>query len=273
MMPEKFDVEYFKNQLRTTWLGSEFIYLSKVDSTSTYLKRIPSPDLVHGSVVITDHQMKGRGQYERKWEAEPGRNLTFTIGLRPPSAERLTLLTLACGYAIALVLEEYIPGEVSIKWPNDLYIGDKKIGGLLTECTFFGSKPDRVLIGIGLNTGQNHFSDDVKEKAISLADIADRAFSREQLLCRFLEKTELFYQQWHKHNTELQKQISQKMIGYGEWVRVRINGELRDEKYKFLGVNEKGELLLLNRELDVNTFSYEQIRIITARQGVPEPNR
>lgn len=267
-MSKKFDVDRFRHILRTSWLGCEFIYLEKTDSTNSYLKEFPSSELVHGTVVLADHQLKGRGQYERKWEAEPYKNLTFTVALRPNTSERLNLLSIAVAYSITITLEEYIKSKVCLKWPNDILVDGKKLGGLLTECTFNGSRTDRVLIGFGLNVAQNHFSNGVKETAVSFNDVSDISVSREELLNQILLGIENVYHRWHKQDETLKKDISNKLLGYGEWVEVSINGVIPNQKFKFIGINSKGELMMLNEQLDVNTFTYEQVRIITGNQGV-----
>lgn len=269
-MPSTFNVELLKNKLHTSWLGSEFLYIDRVESTSSYLKKVPSSELVHGTVLITDNQTKGRGQYNRKWSAEPGKNLTFTIAFRPAAADRLTLLTLTCANAVTTVLQDLLEQSVRIKWPNDIFIHGKKVGGVLTECCFNGKKLDRVLIGIGLNVDQTFTDSELKMKAASITSFTNKAISREELLSKLLEAIELGYKNWHKFDNELQKAISQKMIGYGEWVSLQINNKIESQKYKFLGVNQKGELTALNEQLDVKTFSYEQIRIIPDRTKVSE---
>lgn len=269
-MSAKFDVEHFNHTLQTSWLGHEFIYLEKTDSTNSYLKSIPSHELTHGTVALADHQMKGRGQYERTWEAEPFKNLTFTIAFCPKVSDRLNLLSLAVAYSITRVLGEYVNKQVWLKWPNDILITGKKVGGLLTECIFNGSNPDRVLIGFGLNVGQTQFSNGIEKKATSLHQLLNRSISREELLNKILLGIEHAYQRWHKHDENLKRDISKKIVGYGEWVKVNINGVVPNQKFKFIGVNSNGELLMLNEQLDVNKFVYEQVRIITGRQGVSE---
>ena len=193
-MSAKFDVDLFKHQLQTSWLGREFIYLEKTDSTNTYLKNVPSPELTNGTVVLADHQVKGRGQYERTWEADPFKNLTFTIAFRPNVSDRLNLLSLAVAYSITRALSGYVNEKVCLKWPNDILIDGKKVGGLLTECTFNGSNPDRVLIGFGLNVGQTQFSSGIKKKATSLNQLSNRPISREELLNKLLLGIEHAYQ-------------------------------------------------------------------------------
>jgi BirA family biotin operon repressor/biotin-[acetyl-CoA-carboxylase] ligase len=269
-MSAKFDVDLFNHQLQTTWLGHEFIYLEKTDSTNTYLKNVPSPELTHGTVALADHQLKGRGQYERTWEAEPFKNLTFTVAFRPKVSERLNLLSLAVAHSITRVLSEYVEKRVMLKWPNDILIDGLKVGGLLTECTFNGSNPDRVLIGFGLNIGQTQFSNGIKNKATSLNQLTTSPINREELLNELLLGIEHAYQRWHKHDEILKRDISKQIIGYGEWVEVSINGVVPNQKFKFIGVNSNGELLMLNEQLDVNKFIYEQVRIITGGQGISE---
>lgn len=269
-MNRSFDEISFKNLLHTNWLGSEFIYLEKTDSTNTYLKNIPAPELVHGAVLLTDDQTSGRGQYQKRWLAAPGQNLTFTMAFKPVSAERLTLLTLACTYAIAETLKEYTSEPIFLKWPNDIYIGNRKVAGILTECTFLGSRPERVLIGVGLNVNQQEFAPEIEEKAVSLVQVAERTISREKILADSLHSIERIYRLWHTQNPELHKLISRSLIGYGKWVSLTIDGKQSDERFKFLGVNEKGELLVLNEQLEVHTYSHEQIRIIPGNESVPE---
>lgn len=269
-MSAKFDVERFNHKLQTSWLGHEFIYLEKTDSTNSYLKNIPSQELTHGTVTLADHQVKGRGQYERRWEAEPFKNLTFTIAFRPKKSDRLNLLSLAVAYSITRVVDEYVGDSVCLKWPNDILINGKKLGGLLTECTFNGSKPDRVLIGVGLNVGQTQFSNGIRKKATSLNRETNRLISREDLLNKILLSIENVYQRWHKQDETLKQDISRNILGYGEWVEIDINGVIPNQKFKFIGVNSNGELLMLNEQLDVNKFIHEQVRIINGRHGVPK---
>lgn len=270
-MSAKFNVDHFNHKLRTSWLGHDFIYLEKTDSTNSYLKNMPSHELTHGAVAFADHQVKGRGQYERTWEAEPFKNLTFTIAFRPKVSDRLNLLSLAVAYSIAKVVDGYVDQSVHLKWPNDILIDDKKVGGVLTECTFNGSKPDRVLIGLGLNIGQTEFSSDVENQATSLNKITGSSIEREDLLNKLLLSIENIYQRWHKHDENLKRDISQNLVGYGEWVEISINGIVPNQKFKFIGVNSNGELLMLNEQLDVNKFVHEQVRIITSHQRVQEP--
>jgi BirA family biotin operon repressor/biotin-[acetyl-CoA-carboxylase] ligase len=267
-MPELFDTDRFHHDLRTTWLGREFIYIEETHSTNSYLKAKPSRELIHGTVALTDHQTRGRGQYERSWESEQGKNLTFTIAFRPKEASRLNLLSLASAYATARALELHLDKGVSLKWPNDLMVAGKKVGGLLTESVFSGERPERILIGIGLNVNQEQFPKKLCPKATSMQILAGKACPREKMLCDILVEMEQVYHAWEREVPGLQQEVCKKMIGYGDWVYLSINGEVLDKMFKFIGIGKRGELLMLNEQLDVNTFRYEQVRIITSHQRV-----
>lgn len=267
-MNEPFDSDLFEKTLQTNWIGREFIYRKEVDSTNLVLKKIPTGKLQPGTVLLADYQTSGRGQYEKQWLSSRNQNLTFTVALCPDETASYSLLTLACASAIADTLQLYTSERVSLKWPNDLMIDEKKIGGLLTEATFLGNKPDRVLVGIGLNIFQQNFDLADPSKAISLDRITNEPVSREILLCECLREIEHAFHQWEKSDSSLLLKINQKLIGYGEWVNLSIYNELLPKKFKFIGVSNKGELLLLNEQLDVNKFSYEQVRIIPVKQRV-----
>jgi len=267
-MSQVFNKKLFQNRLSTRRLGRDFEYLKKVDSTNSYLKKIPAEELNHGFVVLADNQEKGRGQHQKDWVTKPGENLTFTLALKPDRAEGLTLLTLSCALAVANVLQNYSRRPFLLKWPNDIYVDHKKIGGVLTECSFLGPKPEKVLIGIGVNINQEEFNVGSVQQAVSLHQITGEKFKREEILANILNRIEQLYQSWVNREITVHKEISRALIGFGDWIRLSIDNEVIEGRYKFLGVNEKGELLVLNEKLELNTYSHEQIRIITGSESI-----
>jgi BirA family biotin operon repressor/biotin-[acetyl-CoA-carboxylase] ligase len=104
-----------------------------------------------GTVVLTDRQTAGRGRGGRSWQSAPGDSLTFTIVERPADEAALAVLSLRLGLAVAPVLERWSEGPVRLKWPNDVYVGDGKLGGILVEARWRHQKPEWVAIGIGIN--------------------------------------------------------------------------------------------------------------------------
>lgn len=261
-MSKPFHVDEFKKNSLTEWMGRDFIYLREVKSTNSYLKRLPADQFSHGTVLLADNQTAGRGQYEKSWISDPFKNLTFTIALKPEINSSLTLLTLGCASAVSDVLQRYCHEPIQIKWPNDIFVDGMKMGGILTESVFMGSRIERVLIGIGINIHQNEIIQLNSYHSCSLADLSQTKITREGLLNECLQEIELMYDYWLQSNPVMIKSIHSRLIGYGEWVKLQVYDELLSGTYKCIGVNEKGELLMLNEQLDVDKFSYEQVRIV-----------
>jgi len=234
-----------------------------LNSTSTYLKELPSDEIDHGMVCLTDNQTEGRGQYERNWESEPEKNLTFSLAFKPTFADRFHVLTLTCAKVMVDQIEDNLGLNGAVKWPNDIMINEKKAGGLLTETIFNGNMLDRLLVGIGLNVNQDTFSDKIASKSTSLKKEFGHTIDREKFLAEYISRMEHAYNRWHRNDKELLKEINRNIIGYGRWVRLSINGNERPEKSKFIGVNEHGQLTVINEEGGIETFSHEQIRLIT----------
>ena len=244
-------------------MGYDLHYFEELESTNSYMKQVGGDKIAHGSICLADHQTKGRGQYERNWVSAPGQNLTFTMAFRPSAAERLHVLTLTCARVAVQIIENSTGIEAFIKWPNDIVLNGKKTGGLLTETVFSGNSLDRVLVGAGLNINQESFGPSLKESATSLSLETGSTFDREQLLADFMGLCEYYYGLWSRNDTALLKSINQKIIGYGEWIGLSVNGHDYSGRYKLIGINERGELAVINEDAEVETFSYEQIRLIT----------
>jgi len=263
-LSSKFDETLYRKELATQWLGQRLCYFDELESTNTYLKKIPSEEVQQGLLCLTDHQTKGRGQYERRWESEQHANLTFSLAFLPTSAERFHVLTLACALALVKYLNEMLEAPCScISWPNDVMLNDKKVAGFLTESVFSGNSFDRLVIGIGINVNQRQFSEELSDIATSICLEMDKPVGRESFLAGLLSRIERNYNLWHRHKFELLKSINRNIKGYGQWVGLMVDDELQEDTYKLLGIDEKGQLLMLNQDAGIESFSYEQIRLVT----------
>jgi BirA family biotin operon repressor/biotin-[acetyl-CoA-carboxylase] ligase len=137
----------------------QILKIEKVNSTNSYISELPA-GIPEGSVIWALDQTEGRGQGNNKWESEPGKNLTFSIILYPKfllAGDQFYLskvISLAVVDFIALFTD-----NVSIKWPNDIYVGDKKIAGILIENSIEGERIIQSIAGIGVNINQKKFSD------------------------------------------------------------------------------------------------------------------
>ena len=256
-----FDLDKYNQLLNTQWLGQSISYFEELESTNTYLKKLEADRVTHGQLCLADCQSRGRGQYERNWISEGGKNLTFSLAFKPSTTERFHILALACARAAVTEIEDQIGCEAFIKWPNDIIIDGKKVAGVLTESMFNGNALDRLLIGIGMNVNQTEFPKELRHKATSLRQINGASLQREPLLSNILSRIEYEYIRWHKHNDDLLRFINKKIIGYGRWVHMQVNGHEYDNMFKLLGVNQEGQLTAISKEGDLETFSYEQIRV------------
>ena len=164
----------------------KIIHIEETDSTNRWLK-------AHGEgtmVVVADYQTAGKGCGTNSWESERGKNLTFSMLVHPtdiPASQQFRI-TEVVSVALCEVLEQYI-GDVSIKWPNDIYMGDKKICGVLIENRLQGNVIVDSIIGIGLNVNQTEFVSDAPNP-VSLRQLLGREIDREALLHDFLETLE-----------------------------------------------------------------------------------
>ncbi len=140
----------------------EIIKIESTDSTSSHLAGI-AEGCAHGTAVMARVQTAGRGQRGNSWEAEPGMNITLSLLLRPEGIEpaRQFIISQAVSLAIVEMLDSFIGADaVSIKWPNDIYVNDSKIAGILIENVISGSAISRSIVGVGLNVNQTEFLSD-----------------------------------------------------------------------------------------------------------------
>ena len=158
--------------------------LSNIDSTSTELRRRMSVEqLPHGYCLSADFQTAGHGQATNRWESEDGKNLLFSILLRPtiiPASEQF-VITEFVTLAIINALQDYIRQQITIKWPNDIYVGDKKLCGILIENALCGPTIDTCIVGIGININQEIFVSDAPNP-VSLKQLNGRENDREYIL-------------------------------------------------------------------------------------------
>jgi BirA family biotin operon repressor/biotin-[acetyl-CoA-carboxylase] ligase len=113
-----------------------------------------APDAASGTLVLADEQTAGRGRHGRRWSSSPGAGVWLTLVERPTDARALEVLSLRCGLYAAEALEPLALGAIGVKWPNDLYVGARKLAGILIETRWRGTAPEWVAIGFGINVAQ-----------------------------------------------------------------------------------------------------------------------
>ena len=177
------------------FVGQNLLTLKEVDSTNNYLKTLlsNSTPLIEGSVIMAENQFAGRGQQQNGWYAEPGKNLTFSLLLKPhflSIADQFDL-TRAISLGVYDALNPLLGEQLKIKWPNDIYYGDRKLGGMLIENMVQGNQIKNSIVGIGLNINQEKFPDGLN--ATSLKQILHQDYDLKILLSEICRHIEVYY--------------------------------------------------------------------------------
>ncbi len=160
----------------------DFVYISSIDSTNVWLSGKIDHISSEGFIVQTDYQLEGKGQQGNSWESSPYENLTFSMALFPKflAPTEQFLISKCVSLAIVKTLNKIHPG-FKIKWPNDIYYGDMKLGGILIETAIMGNAMNHAILGIGLNINQTQFEH--APNPTSLALLTHQKYKIEPLLC------------------------------------------------------------------------------------------
>lgn len=170
------------------------IQVKQVESTNIKLKKfIVEDDIPEGFVVVTENQTGGKGQGTNTWESEPGKNLTFSLLLRPDflNAEDMFLISKVVSLGIIDYLNT-IRKCFNIKWPNDIYYRNKKVGGILIENQIQGNTIKYSVIGIGINVNQEQFVSDAPNP-ISLKTIFGKELALHECLESIVQQIGIWY--------------------------------------------------------------------------------
>ncbi len=218
------------------------LYLDSTESTNKYAKENSNED---DSLIITGHQIAGRGRFDRVWESEKGMNATFSL-VKSFKINDIHLVNFYTSYIIQRALKEFIFQTFKInqdvfrlKWPNDIMLNNKKVGGILTELVNLNESPKKFIIGIGLNINQELFPDDISQKAISLKSYFMRDFDLNEIIntivkyfyenLLLLEQGEILMELW-RLNAEIE----------GRNVRFRQTDKQEEIHGQIMGVQDDG---------------------------------
>ena len=185
-------VNLIQANLSARELGSEITYYPATGSTNADMwALIERGEASPGLVIVTDDQQAGRGRQDRGWFSAPGLSLTFSVLLYLDlPMERSGLLALAAGVAVVGALEK-VGLQAGLKWPNDILVDQRKLGGILAENRKINGKSAIVLgIGLNVNEGRADFPADLQSDAISVHMALGHIVQREVILARILNRLE-----------------------------------------------------------------------------------
>jgi BirA family transcriptional regulator, biotin operon repressor / biotin---[acetyl-CoA-carboxylase] ligase len=212
----------------------EVRWFASIDSTNRYLLDEGRRGAPEGLVAVADHQTQGRGRRGRSWIAPPGASLLVSVLLRPGlPPERLQLVSIVSGIAMARAVERVAGFLPALKWPNDLVTGNRKLAGLRAE-----SDGDAVVVGIGVNVEWHDFPPELSDIATACNIEAGRSVDRRDLLSAFLAELDPRYRQLDLALDEYRTLLAT----VGRRVRVeRADGDLVG---RAVDVGAAGELVL-----------------------------
>lgn len=185
-------------------IGREILFFETVSSTNTVALEL-AEKATEGTVVLADSQDKGRGRHGRIWISPSGVNIYMSIILRPQIRPKdSSLITIMSAVACAEAMRNVTGVKITTKWPNDLMINNKKVGGILTELKTQKQKITSAIVGIGINvnTDVREFPEDMEQTATSLKNEAGIVYSREPIVAAILNEMD----RWYKTLTTLEKE-------------------------------------------------------------------
>jgi BirA family transcriptional regulator, biotin operon repressor / biotin---[acetyl-CoA-carboxylase] ligase len=241
---------------------AQLIFLPQVDSTNNYAMNLVKQGWKSNQTVVwTEEQVSGRGQRGNIWISEAGMNLTFSMIVYPANlpAWQFFYLSMACSLAIEEFVSRYCR-DVSIKWPNDIYIGAKKVAGLLIENTLEQDWIKASVIGTGINLNQVSFPENLPNPvSIRLSN------GRHMDIRQSLEELYLLMTRWlsdlkGERNRQLRDKYVQHLYGSGQ-VRT-YRDSIGSFNAAIEGVEESGELLLRDSSNRLRKYSFREVELV-----------
>jgi len=242
----EFNVEELRACFLTRIIGRRIEYYEELESTNTEALRLALENAPEGTVVIADAQSEGRGRLDRIWESPPSLNLYLSVVLRPDiPAAASSLVPLMIGVAVADIISKYGPGQVRLKWPNDVLIDGKKICGILTEMRTKADRVHFIIVGIGVNINMRKldFPRGIRETATSLRILTECELDRIDVAIRLFESLERWYRIFLSGG---EAAIREKWLQYADIIGKRIEVVFKSETQRgtVVGLDEHGALLL-----------------------------
>lgn len=259
-----------------------WMYIKQTYSTSTLLREQYSDALPHLYTIRTDFQTAGRGQAGNSWESEAGKNLLFSSLLRYEGIHATKQWRLSMLVSVALwdTLSKYLPPEpLTIKWPNDIYYGDKKLVGILIENSLTGQYVGSSIVGIGVNLNQTEWQSNAPNP-ISMKQITGREYHAETILNEWIAAIKSWEMRTTEQITSAYLQRIYRREGWHWYAEREVsieptniliasspNSRITSSPHRpflatFVGITQQGELILKTENNEQKTYHFKQIRFV-----------
>jgi birA, biotin-[acetyl-CoA-carboxylase] ligase region len=239
--------EVLEKSLTGEFIGWPLYYYPEIGSTNDEAFRLGVSGAPEGTAVIADSQTKGKGRLQRVWHSPSGSNIYTSIILRPNfKPDQAPQISIAAGVAMAEIVSEYCPGQVQLKWPNDVLLNQKKVCGILSQIKTSQNSIDFVVLGIGINVniGYNQLPPDIRTIATSLAIETGREIDRLELIISLYENIAKWYKQLMQNGFCA---IKEKWLNLAPMISQKVRVMFHDEVVsgKALGLDDDGLLIIL----------------------------
>ncbi len=222
-VPDILTPDMLRQRLKGSPFGKRIFHFFKTDSTNRVALELGHAGEPEGVVVLAEEQTAGKGRAGRTWQSERAAGIYVTLLLRPRLAPvQAPLLTMMAGLSVRAAVEAQTGLLLDLKWPNDLFVGGKKLGGILTEMHAEPGQVRFVIVGIGLNVNQEKFGSDLRTIATSLRIETGKPQSRLDLLVRLLREFEKDYNRFLREGSAGIAEHFAAISSYAKGKRVRV---------------------------------------------------
>jgi BirA family biotin operon repressor/biotin-[acetyl-CoA-carboxylase] ligase len=251
-VPDILTPDMVRKRLKGSLFGKRVYHFFKTDSTNRVAMELGYSDEPEGAVVLAEEQTAGRGRAGRSWHSERGAGLYVTVLLRPKlSPVQAPLLTMLAGLSAHTAVLAQTGLAAELKWPNDLLIHGKKLGGILTEMHAEPNAVRFVIVGMGINVNQEKFPGELAETATSLRRETGRAQSRLELLVKLLSQFETDYNRFVREGAAYVVQRFELVSSFANGRRVRVDTGAETYLGVTDGLSPEG-LLIVKRDSGVS---------------------
>jgi BirA family biotin operon repressor/biotin-[acetyl-CoA-carboxylase] ligase len=243
-------------------IGSKLFFFENLQSTNTHAANLlKNDDLPEGTIVYTNFQLAGRGQMGNRWESEDGKNLLISIVLFPSMINPTNqfLISMAISLGICDFIKRYSP-VCAIKWPNDIYVNNDKIAGILIKNSIMGDQIENTIAGIGLNINQDKFISDAPNP-VSLSLITGMSYDLTNCLNQLASDLDIRYKQLISESyARIKHEYVSQLYRLNEWCNFKdMNGIYTG---RILSVTDSGRLKIERRDGNISEYSFKEIDFI-----------
>lgn len=238
------------------------VFLPECHSTNSVLAELTKKEgVAEGTMVYTDHQSQGRGQRGNHWHDDPGKNVLMSVLLKPTKlrADNQYLLNLVTGLAVLNALDQITDSERHLKWPNDIYLQQKKAGGILIESNLKGNVIESAIIGIGLNLNQQKME---IPNATSVFLQTGRSIVKEEMMEAILLNLEDWYKKLLEgRQTEIMDSYHARLLWRNE---IRSFKSAQNVMFRGMirGIDQNGRLMIEHESGRNQSFDIKEIEFI-----------